>query len=519
MARAMSVWFPWLEIELSRRRRRCGCGVPSGAGLTLVVAERSGREVVIGACWAAGSQGITRGMALSAARGVVRGPCEILRHDAHAVGRFLRACGLWAMRFSPIVGLVCDDGLSLDIRGCAHLFGGEAAMVRRVRGGLAGLGLTARVAIAPTHAGARALARYGDEDGVIVGSRELAGALAPLPLAALGLERDVVEGLEEVNVRTVGELAGLSPAEVSARFGSEPLRSLDAITGRSREFIDALRDADPPGARVVFDGPSDSVEAIGLACRRALERMSVELGRRSAGTEELVVTLTRSDLEPLHLLVRLSAPSRDAAHLWRLLEPRLERAPLGFGVEGVAVESRRTRRMREAQQFLWKEERRGESDVSPMLDALVNRLGHEAVLWAQLVESHVPERAARFRSVLDRGSEGRGAEMRAWETRGGGGGEPEQRHPPGDRPTRLFETPRLVRVISLSPDGPVSRLEWEGAELEVRCCAGPERIRGAWWEGERLLRDYFRVQDGLGRWLWVFRDGVSGRWFVHGMWC
>ena len=46
--------------------------------------------------------------------------------DAHA----LNAIADWCDRFTPLVALDPPHGLFLDITGCAHLFGGEAAMMR-----------------------------------------------------------------------------------------------------------------------------------------------------------------------------------------------------------------------------------------------------------------------------------------------------------------------------------------------------------------------------------------------------
>ena len=40
----------------------------------------------------------------------------------------------WCDRFTPLVALDPPHGLYLDITGCAHLFGGEAAMLRLVCG-------------------------------------------------------------------------------------------------------------------------------------------------------------------------------------------------------------------------------------------------------------------------------------------------------------------------------------------------------------------------------------------------
>jgi hypothetical protein len=31
-------------------------------------------------------------------------------------------------------------------------------------------------------------------------------------------------------------------------------------------------------------------------------------------------------------------------------------------------------------------------------------------------------------------------------------------------------------------------------------------------------RDYFKVQDEQGRWLWIYRVLEQGCWFVHGLW-
>ncbi len=41
--------------------------------------------------------------------------------------RALNAIADWCDRFTPLVALDPPHGLFLDITGCAHLFGGEAA--------------------------------------------------------------------------------------------------------------------------------------------------------------------------------------------------------------------------------------------------------------------------------------------------------------------------------------------------------------------------------------------------------
>ena len=47
----------------------------------------------------------------------------------------------WCDRFTPLVALDSPHGLFLDITGCVHLFGGEAAMMQLVCGALTGRAL------------------------------------------------------------------------------------------------------------------------------------------------------------------------------------------------------------------------------------------------------------------------------------------------------------------------------------------------------------------------------------------
>jgi hypothetical protein len=73
----------------------------------------------------------------------------------------------------------------------------------------------------------------------------------------------------------------------------------------------------------------------------------------------------------------------------------------------------------------------------------------------------------------------------------------------------------------------VLRVRWRGEDLRIERSVGPERIEGEWWRGGEPARDYFKVQDERGRWLWVLRrdggeDGAGAAagsaWFVHGLW-
>ncbi|MGP8684682.1 hypothetical protein ACT018_30270, partial [Pseudomonas aeruginosa] len=84
-------------------------------------------------------------------------------------------------------------GLFLDITGCAHLFGGERALLQIVTHALSRRGFAVSAAIAGTSIAARTLTRH--ISGKIVASGEEAQAVGPLPVSALGADPAVTTGL------------------------------------------------------------------------------------------------------------------------------------------------------------------------------------------------------------------------------------------------------------------------------------------------------------------------------------
>lgn len=66
--------------------------------------------------------------------------------------RMLANIADWLRRFTPLAAADGPDGAVLDIQGCAHLFGGEAALVATIETELGAQGFHARCAAAPNPA-------------------------------------------------------------------------------------------------------------------------------------------------------------------------------------------------------------------------------------------------------------------------------------------------------------------------------------------------------------------------------
>ena len=69
-------------------------------------------------------------------------------------------------------------------------------------------------------------------------------------------------------------------------------------------------------------------------------------------------------------------------------------------------------------------------------------------------------------------------------------------------------------MIAEVPDGPPVRFRWRHVLHQVARAEGPERIAMEWWRddrGNKLTRDYFRVESRRGARVWLYREGLYGR--------
>ncbi|MCC7390599.1 MAG: DNA polymerase Y family protein [Phycisphaerales bacterium] len=499
----------------------------------LIVDQIGQQRVVVACCERATRAGVRRGIPAAQARaafpvGAVRLEEAAPRRDRAA----LDALAVWAHQFSPTVAPDPPDGLLLDVTGCERVFRGEDRLLGLVQERCRAKGLRARGAIAPSFGCAWAVARFGKEALTVVAEQEERHALKPLPVRALRVDDDAVEALAEVGITRIGELFDLPRAVLPSRFGADLLFRLDQALARAIETIEPVRPITPPSAERVFDGPTTNLEAVGWCVRMLLDELGAELLHRESGARRLDLTLGRSDMEPARLMVSMSRPNRDARHLWSLIEPRLARTHMGFGIDRVAIVASRLGRL-EHTQATHLHERQGVSESeaarlgAELTDTMANRFGPIRVVQAMLVASHIPERAAAWRVVgsvarpsVARFSEPCGdsrlGEPYHQDSRLGEPCHPETNHP--DRPPVLLDRPEPIDVIALTPDGPVAQARWRGEDHPVTACLGPERIAPEWWRDAQPTRDYFRIQTEGGQWLWLFRELETGRWFVQGGW-
>lgn len=456
--------------------------------------------------------GLAPGLALADAR--ARVPTIVAHpHAPGADAAFLRAIGDWCERYTPVVAEDAPDGLTLEIAGSAHLFGGEAGLLHDLAGRLRDTALTHRAAIAGTPDCARALARFGA--GGIVAAGGERQAVSRLPVAALRLDRESTLALQRIGIAAIADLAERPRKPLTARFGPRLIERLEGLLGQSERPITPCRPAPAFFSTQHFAEPIGLADDIAIAFEALTRALCRQLESHRLGGRSFAATFFRADGARRHITALAGRPLRDAAALKRLFMTRLETLadPLDpdFGFDAIRLAVHETQESAPAQTGF--DGTSGEEEaVAELLDRLTARFGPGAVERFLPRDSHVPERAARRLPAIA-------------EARTGSDWPAAQPGEPPHRPLLLFTPPQPIETLAEVPEGPPLRFRWRRALHEIVRAEGPERIAPEWWRGEdaALERDYYRAEDGDGRRFWLFRHGLYGRgnamprWFIHGL--
>ncbi len=507
MKRAMSVWFPSLGIDAWRRRDRV-LGAPRDDRPLLLVDTVRQRRAVVHCCERAAAAGIRPGIPVPDATALLSdGQARIEQHRPARERSTLRALAIWAHRFSPVVAIDEPDGLLIDVSGCEAVFRGERRLIGGLLHGCRRLGFAARAAISPTFGCSWGIARFGDDPAAIIPHGQQRAGIQGLPVRALRLEEASLAGIAALGVERIEQLMALPRTAIPVRFGDAVLLRLDQSLGSAMEVIEPVRPACTLRVERPFDGPTTQTEAIELTVKELLPMLCDRMLTLESGARTVDIRLDRADLEPAGVRIALSRPSRDPAHLWSLIRPRLERLHLGYGVDRIELSAPWIAPLQHRQAECWDQvaisNQESARRAGELIDTLAGRLGGDRVLRPAVAPSHIPERAITYRTATVDSGTPPAATTHA---------------PPARRPGLVFACPSAAQVISVTPDGPVIGVNWRGRELRVLACVGPERLGAEWWRGQGATRDYFMIQDDAGRWLWIYRELQSGWWFVHGIW-
>jgi protein ImuB len=439
-----------------------------------------------------------------------------------------------AQEFSPRFESGTDVvAVMIDVRGLDRLLGNARTIGEELRREAARRGVRVHVAVAATRTAALMLA-IAHPGLTVVDPGAEPKALAPLSIGILekiglfgraalsgplegGPERAALQAhsalaaFKRWGLRTLGEVAALPPADLSARLGRQGLSWQALARG------DDVRPLVPDVAEERFESfmdlewPIEGLDPMSFVLTRLLEPLSIRLERRDRGVAVLHVQLrlVGGDLHARSL--QLPSPMRDVRTLRTLALLDLESHPPSVAIERVAIVIDPTPG-RVVQHTLFARPQLTPEQLSTLLARLGAVMGQDRIGSPATVDSYRPgvfamrsfdggSRSVRLQDV-DRPAEG-GRDDRSSPTSA----------------LRRCRQPVPGRVAADASGRPVrvttDRRGFAGGTV-VRA-SGPWRTSGEWWNTEAGQagwdRDEWDVTLNDGGAYRVFMDHVTGSWY------
>ncbi|GGP24757.1 Y-family DNA polymerase [Silvimonas amylolytica] len=447
----------------------------------VVIAQGSGERVML-ADTLATQLGIRPGMKLSAAFALAN-ELDIFVRKPEAEAQKMSVLAAWALQFTPTVVIGTSNTLLLEIGGCLKYFGGLPHLRDLVCEGLRAFGLTVTTGVAPTllAAGWRAAC---ERTRAVMADKDIAWALADLPLAVLPVDNATLEGLAQLGLQNLGALLDLPRAGLKRRFGVALPNLLDQALGLAADPRDPFTPPDRFEYGVDLDYPVDSLDAFAKVGQWLFDALETFLSGRGLGVQEVTLRLKHEDIPASELTVRFGMPGRRAAEFMSVLQERLERYELAAPAATITLIADQLHQLDGMPLGLFGHAA-GDANFQLLLARLSARLGEDAVRAVATVSDHRPERAWRLASPGDKS----------------------EALPVGARPGWLMAQPQALSLRNEQP--------WYGEVLTLQ--GRPERIESGWWDEHPVVRDYYIAQGVSGRRYWILYDHFQNSWWLHGI--
>jgi len=462
--------FPHLPIELRQ---------PPDPGAAAIAARIGPRSILIACNAQARAQHVATG--IDSISAVARIPeLKLIEREPAAEKRALRALAVWSEQFSSEVCLDTQRWmLWLEAGASLHYFGGFEAFIAALQQGLATLGYTVGIGIAPTLEAAAILAhpQLQGHSRIVRTRKALLPALAPLPLQLLALAPEAHAGLRDSGLGTIGAVLAVPSAALARRFGPDLTRYLQRLTGAAADPRIFHKPARSYRRRLEFVAPVASLEGLLFPLRRLFFEFQGFLRARDSAVQSLRLQLLHRDAPPTMLELRTTDPERRALRLFSLLREKLERLVLPEPACEIRLEADQFIAPGDTQLSLLEDRTQRDANWSALLDKLRARLGDHAVRGLGLNADHRPERAWCIQTQS---------------------GEAQLPDAFPDRPLWILE-PRPLRQLP-------------------KLMGHPERIETGWWDAAEARRDYYIAETDEGARWWLYRDAITHEWFLQGLW-
>ena len=367
----------------------------------------------------------------------------------------------------------------------------------RIRAALAGEGFTCGVVVGferfATHALVRALRE--PRVWVLPDAKQERAWLRRVPLGRLSVSATTRDRLDALGVRTVGDLLKLPAVGLRERFGQEAHRLHRAARGQTHLPVQPEEALEPLREEILLDDGERDVGRLMFLVKRLLDPLLARLAERRQALAALVLELKLERASDRTESLRPADPTLDRRQLLDLVLLRLEALRLESGVIELALDAQGVSATEKQLELFAERPRRDPAAQRRAFARVRAEFGERSVVVARPREGHLPEASFTWAPLT--------SEL------------------PTARP-RLGRRSLVRRIYTRPwplPHRP--RHEEDGWQLRgrddasVEVMKGPYVISGGWWRSE-ICREYSFLRTRKQEWLWVFRDKIRRRWFLHG---
>ncbi|MEO5904502.1 MAG: hypothetical protein ABIQ55_10850 [Gemmatimonadaceae bacterium] len=329
--------------------------------------------------------------------------------------------------------------------------------------------------------------------------------LASQPIAAL-LPSSPLENLfEGVGIETCGDLARLRQESVEVRFGGEGVYLWRlARADDNRLIFSAMPRSLPQASLDWVDYTLSDPERLVFVINALVDSVSTALESDGHCAREMTLIFSLANRSSYEHLVRPSRSTSSRKAWMRLIRTHLDRIELPDSVTGIELRVEAVTGEAERQGDIFDRgfgtARATEETVAQLLDdqgaviVVPSNSGHPLLEKRTTWQVQEPSHAACAHIVR--------------ETRA----DPQLT-------LQLLPNPKRITVKTTrrrDHDLPVKYRENEGWII-LKSAAGPDRISGEQWENP-FAREYFRCVTDDGTLVWMYREAMSGEWYMHGWW-
>lgn len=396
-------------------------------------------------------------------------------------------------------GLVWADARGLDV----HVIVPAIAELLHERGETDACIAAASTPIAAT------VAAQSKSAVTIVEPGDDAAFLAPFPMDVLEPSPHVLPLLVGTGVLTCGDLALLDHEAVEVRFGVEGVNLWRlARADDSRPIFTDVSRALPHASLDWVEYTLTDPERLIFIINALAERVATSLIELGESARELALVFSLANGTCSTHRVRFTRPTSSRKIWMRQIRALLDHIAFGDAVVGVLLRVDSVAAKRTPQGDLFD---RGFASAGVTEEALAQLVDDQGeILVAPQRSGHVLlERRTRWvaespATLVDRGGMAVGTI-----------------HAPAAPHLTLQLLPHPEPIVVETEERRDHRVPVRYREStlwhELIDVAGPDRVSGGHWD-EVYAREYFRGVTGDGVLVWLFRDAVEGRWFLHGWW-